>query len=58
MTEHRDSVDIAIIGAGPVGMTLALALAGGPHRLRLIDARRRGADDRDVDRVPVLSHGA
>ena len=37
MTEHRDSVDIAIIGAGPVGMTLALALAGGPHRLRLAD---------------------
>ncbi|TXH26859.1 MAG: 2-octaprenyl-6-methoxyphenyl hydroxylase [Elusimicrobia bacterium] len=56
MTEHRESVDIAIIGAGPVGMTLALALAGGPHRLRLIDARRRGACRGDP-RALALSHG-
>ena len=43
MTESSRRVDIAIIGAGPVGMTLALALAGGPYSVMLIDSRRRGA---------------
>jgi 2-octaprenyl-6-methoxyphenol hydroxylase len=56
MTERHESVDIAIIGAGPVGMTLALALAGGPHRLRLIDARPRGAWRNDP-RALALAHG-
>jgi 2-octaprenyl-6-methoxyphenol hydroxylase len=40
MTDTRTAVDIAIVGAGPVGMTLALALAGGPYSVRLIDRRR------------------
>lgn len=48
MTDPRsangeDLTDILIIGAGPVGMTLALALSGGPHRTLLLDNRPRGA---------------
>ena len=48
--------DIAIIGAGPVGMTLALALAGGPHKVVLIDRQARGAWAADP-RALALSHG-
>ena len=48
--------DIAIIGAGPVGMALALALHGGPHTVTLIDARGRGASRKDP-RVLALAHG-
>ena len=29
--------DVLVLGAGPVGCTLALALAGSPHRVRLVD---------------------
>lgn len=59
MTEPVDTtqtVDIAIVGAGPVGMTLALALAGGPYRVLLIDSRPRGASSGDP-RALALSHG-
>ena len=56
MTEPADTVDIAIIGAGPVGMTLALALAGGAQRVLLIDRRPRGAWAGDP-RALALSHG-
>ncbi|MEO8410555.1 MAG: FAD-dependent monooxygenase [Propionivibrio sp.] len=61
MTEAADqatlSTDIAIIGAGPVGMTLALALAGSPLRILLIDRRARRAwlDD---PRALALAHGS
>ncbi|MBT0961298.1 FAD-dependent monooxygenase [Denitromonas iodatirespirans] len=48
--------DIAIIGAGPVGMALALALQGGKHSVVLIDARGRGASRQDP-RVLALAHG-
>ncbi|WP_291992188.1 FAD-dependent monooxygenase [Candidatus Accumulibacter sp. ACC003] len=51
-----DQVDVAIVGAGPVGMTLALALAGGPLRVLLIDSRRRGAWAADP-RALALSQG-
>lgn len=51
-----ESVDILIIGAGPVGMTLALALAGSSQRVRLIDRRPRGAWANDP-RALALSHG-
>lgn len=34
-----DDSDIAIIGGGPVGLTLALALAGGHARVSLLEAR-------------------
>lgn len=54
MTET--SVDIAILGAGPVGMTLALALADGTRRVLLIDSRPRGAWATDP-RALALSHG-
>jgi len=35
-------IDVLIIGAGPVGMTLALALADGGQRVHLLDRRPRG----------------
>lgn len=57
MTESSRRVDIAIIGAGPVGMALALALAGGPYSVMLIDSRRRGAWETDP-RALALSHGS
>ncbi|QID17149.1 2-octaprenyl-6-methoxyphenyl hydroxylase [Nitrogeniibacter mangrovi] len=50
------STDILIVGAGPVGMALALAVHGGPHRVTLVDARERGAARRDP-RVLALAHG-
>jgi len=52
-----DKVDIAILGAGPVGMALAIALAGGPYRVLLIDSRARGASANDP-RALALSHGS
>lgn len=50
--------DILIIGAGPVGMTLALALANGqtPLRVLLVDSRPRGSFSTDP-RALALSHG-
>ena len=48
--------DILIIGAGPVGMALALALKDGPHSVSLLDARERGAARCDP-RVLALAHG-
>jgi 2-octaprenyl-6-methoxyphenol hydroxylase len=56
MTDTLDSVDVAIVGAGPVGMALALALAGGPYSVLLIDSRQRGAWAADP-RALALSHG-
>lgn len=53
---ETETVDIAIIGAGPVGMTLALALADGPYRVRLIDSRLRGSAASDP-RALALSYG-
>lgn len=49
--------DVLIIGAGPVGMTLALALADSPLHVTLIDRRLRGAwiDD---PRALALAHGS
>ncbi|WP_284189553.1 FAD-dependent oxidoreductase, partial [Zoogloea oryzae] len=48
--------DIAIVGAGPVGMTLALALKDAGLDILLLDARARGAARHDP-RVLALSHG-
>lgn len=50
------STDVLIVGAGPVGMTLALALAGGPYRVLLLDRRAHGAWRGDP-RALALSHG-
>ena len=49
--------DVLIIGAGPVGMTLALALADSPLRITLIDRRPRGAWA-DDPRALALAHGS
>ncbi|HNC51642.1 MAG TPA: FAD-dependent monooxygenase [Accumulibacter sp.] len=56
MTEEVESVDVAIVGAGPVGMALALALIDSPYRILLIDSRRRGSWAGDP-RALALSHG-
>jgi 2-octaprenyl-6-methoxyphenol hydroxylase len=48
---------VLIVGAGPVGMTLALALADSALRVCLIDRRQRGAWSSDP-RALALSHGS
>jgi 2-octaprenyl-6-methoxyphenol hydroxylase len=52
-----DTVDVLIIGAGPVGMTLHLALAAGGQKSLLID-RRPLQDQQSDPRTLALSHGA
>ena len=52
-----ESVDILIIGAGPVGMTLHLALAAGGQKSLLLDRRPLQAQQADP-RALALSHGA
>jgi 2-octaprenyl-6-methoxyphenol hydroxylase len=49
--------DLVIVGAGPVGATLALALAGEGLDVVALDARAQGATLRG-DRSLALSHGA
>ena len=49
--------DILIVGAGPVGLTLARALAACPWRIALLDRRPRGAGQ-DDPRALALSYGA
>jgi len=50
-------VDIAIVGAGPVGGTLALAIADADLSVVAFDTRERGATLRG-DRSLAISHGA
>jgi len=57
MTEAVEQTDILIIGAGPVGMTLHLALAAGGQQSLLIDRRPPAALQADP-RALALSHGA
>lgn len=54
---HIENIDILIIGAGPVGMTLHLALAAGGQESLLIDRRPQQALQADP-RALALSHGA
>jgi 2-octaprenyl-6-methoxyphenol hydroxylase len=49
--------DVVIVGAGPVGSTLALALAAGDLDVAVLDARPAGSAGRS-DRSLALSHGA
>jgi len=49
--------DVVIVGAGPVGSTLALALAGGDIDVVVLDERAVGQTLRG-DRSLALSHGA
>ena len=49
--------DVAIVGAGPVGATLALAVAGADLDIVVLDARAKGESLRG-DRTLALSHGA
>ena len=49
--------DLAIVGAGPVGATLALSLADAGLDLAVVDARSPGAPP-GSDRTLALSHGA
>ena len=57
MTEAAHTVDILIVGAGPVGMTLHLALAAGGQKSLLVDRRESAARQSDP-RALALSHGA
>ncbi len=52
-----ENVDILIIGAGPVGLTLHLALAAGGQKSLLIDRRPLASQQTDP-RALALSHGA
>ena len=52
-----ENFDILIIGAGPVGMTLHLALAAGGQKSLLLDRRPRNAQQSDP-RALALSYGA
>ena len=52
-----EAIDILIIGAGPVGMTLHLALAAGGQKSLLLDRRPANAQQGDP-RALALSHGA
>lgn len=57
MTDAVTDLDVLIIGAGPVGMTLALALQDSPLRVKLLDRRPLAAHSQDP-RALALSHGA
>lgn len=53
----RDAHDILIVGGGPVGATLALALQGYGLAVTLLEARARGASG-DDPRALALSQGS
>ena len=54
--EHDHETDLLIVGAGPVGLALALALRGSGLRILLADARSAATIAADP-RVLALSHG-
>ncbi len=56
-TKAANDGDIAIVGGGPVGMALALALARHGGRAHIFEARERGAV-REDPRILALSHGS
>lgn len=52
-----ENVDILIVGAGPVGMTLQLALAAGGQKSLLVNRRPQASQQQDP-RALALSYGA
>lgn len=54
---NNDRYDIAIIGGGPVGAALALALRGGNLKICVLEARAENAASQDV-RALALSYGS
>jgi 2-octaprenyl-6-methoxyphenol hydroxylase len=52
-----DSPDIVIVGGGPVGMALALALPDAEYRVMVLESRQRDASVRDP-RPLALSYGS
>lgn len=56
-SDHTDEYDVVILGAGPVGSTLALLLAGTHHRVLLVEQRSLDAGRQDP-RALALSEGA
>lgn len=58
MVDNVAPVDLAILGAGPVGMTLARALAGSGLSIALFDAKPFDKSAQQADpRALALSHG-
>jgi 2-octaprenyl-6-methoxyphenol hydroxylase len=57
LTPLANDYDIVILGAGPVGSTLALFLAGTTHRVLLVEQRDLAAGRKDP-RALALSEGA
>ena len=57
MTAAASAGGVLILGAGPVGCTLAAALRGGPHAVRLVDPGR-GAPAGATFRPIALSHAS
>lgn len=57
MSEHRTEHDLLIVGAGPVGLALALALADCGYDIALADARARDAAASDP-RTLALAYGS
>ena len=55
--DQIDAYDVVILGAGPVGSTLALLLAGTRHRVLLLEQRSLDAGRQDP-RALALSEGA
>ncbi len=55
--EAPADIDVLILGAGPVGMTLALALAGSALKVQLADRRTVSRQQNDP-RALALSYGA
>ena len=49
---------ILIVGAGPVGLTVALALRRAGHAVRVVDAKPMGATGAIDPRAIALSHGS
>jgi 2-octaprenyl-6-methoxyphenol hydroxylase len=57
LSDHMMLHDLVIVGAGPVGATLALAVSDADLDVVVLDARAKGETPRG-DRTLALSHGA